>query len=115
MKHKEAQADSEAQARCDTMKKTINILSVIDIAVIALWAVALAFSRIFPETEFFSAAFVIIYAIAILTVLLHTIISVILLIKKKSYSLPLLISAYAINFAWTVILVMLIDYAKNIF
>lgn len=80
-----------------------------------LWAAFLTASRIFPETKFFSAAFVIVYAIAIITVLLHTIVSIVLLIKKKGCSLPLLISTYAINFVWVIILVMLISHAANIF
>ena len=96
------------------MKKALNILSTADLSVLALWAVLLAFSRFFPETEFFSAAFVVVYAIAIITVLIHTVVSVILLVKKKSFSLPLLILTYAINFAWIIILVVLINYAINI-
>ena len=97
------------------MKKALNILSAADLSVLVLWAAFLTASKIFPETEFFSAAFVIVYAIAIITVLLHTIVSIVLLIKKKSCSLPLLISTYAINFVWVIILVMLISHAANIF
>ncbi len=96
------------------MKKALNILSIADLCVLALWAVLLAFSRLFPETEIFSAAFVIVYAIAIIAVLIHTIVSAVLLIKKKDCSLPLLISTYAINFVWIIILVVLINYAINI-
>lgn len=96
------------------MKKALNILSAADLSVLVLWAAFLTASRIFPETEFFSVAFVIVYAIAIITVLLHTIVSIVLLIKKKGCSLPLLISTYAINFVWVIILAMLISHAANI-
>lgn len=96
------------------MKKALNIISIADLSVLALWAAFLTLSKIFPETEFFSATFVIIYAIAIVTVLLHTVISVILLAKKKNCSLLLLISTYAINFVWVIVLFALINYAINI-
>ncbi len=96
------------------MKKAINILSIIDLSILALWTVLLVLSRLFAETTFFAAATVIVYAIAILAVLIHTIATAILLIKKKKYSRPLLISAYLINILWVAILVAVINYAINI-
>lgn len=97
------------------VKKALNILSVIDLSLLALWALVLLLSRIFAENTYFSAAFVIIYAIAIIAVLIHTIASVILLLKKKKFSLPLLIFTYVMNIAWISILAMVINHATNIF
>ena len=38
------------------MKKALDIISIADLSVLALWAAFLTLSKIFPETEFFSAA-----------------------------------------------------------
>lgn len=114
MKQKEAQAASAARARYDIMKKTLNILSVTDLAVIGIWAIALAVSRLTAETpyaNYIAAAFVIIYAIAIVAVAAYTVASIILLIKKKKFSLPLLLFTYITNIAWVAIIFMVIDYA----
>ena len=51
----------------------------------------------------------------IIAVLIHTIASVILLLKKKKFSLPLLIFTYVMNIAWISILAMVINHATNIF
>ena len=96
------------------MKKTLNILSIADLSIIVLWAVALAVSRITAETQYanyIAAAFVIIYAIAILAVAAYTVASIILLLKKKKFSLPLLLFTYITNAAWVAIIFMVIDYA----
>lgn len=116
MKQREVQAVSAAQARCDYMKKTINILSIADLSVIALWAIALVISRLTAETSFAStiaAVFVVIYAVAIVFVAAYTIASIVLFIKKKKYSLPLVFFTYVINIAWVAIIFMVVDYAKE--
>lgn len=95
------------------MKKTINILAIADLSVLALWLISFIVSRLTAETSAaapISAAFVIIYAVAIITVLVFTVASVILLIKKKEFSLPLLIFTYVMNFAWIAVLVALIQH-----
>lgn len=95
------------------MKKTLNILSTVDLSVLALWLIAFIVARLTAETSAadpISAAFVIIYAVAIITVLVFTVASVILLIKKKEFSLPLLIFTYVMNFAWIAVLIALIQH-----
>lgn len=96
------------------MKKILNIFAIADLSVLALWLISLIVARITAETAAaypLAAAFVIIYIIAIITVAVFTVASVILLIKKKGFSLPLLIFTYVINFAWIAVLVAVV---KNI-
>ena len=93
------------------MKKTLNILSVTDLAVIGIWAIALAVSRLTAETAYanhIAAAFVIIYALAIIAVAAYTVASILLLIKKKEFSLPLLLFTYITNIAWVAIILWLL-------
>ena len=109
MKLKEAQAVSEAQARYNIMKKTLNALSITDLSVLALWLISFIVARLTADTAYadsFAAAFVIIYAIAIIAVVAYTVTSVILLIKKKKFSLPILITAYVANAVWVFVLIM---------
>lgn len=90
------------------MKKILNILSIADLSVLALWLISLIVARLTADTaaaDPIAAAFVIIYAVAIIAVLVYTIVSVILLIKKKEFSLPLLIFTYVMNFAWIAVLI----------
>ena len=118
MKQKEVQADSAAQARCKIMKKLLNILAITDLSVLALWAISLIISRIAADSatvDIFAAIFVIIYIIAIVIVAAFTVTSIILMVKKKKFSLPLMIFTYAVNIAWVAIFAMVIDYVKNIF
>ncbi len=108
MKPKEAQAASAAQARYDIMKKLLNIFAITDLSVLTLWLIIFIIARLTADTaaaDYFAAAFVIIYAIAIVAVLAFTVASVILLIKKKEFSLPLLIFTYVMNFAWIAVLI----------
>lgn len=91
------------------MKKTLNILSVVDLSVLALWLISFIVARLTAETAYadsFAAAFVIIYAIAAVTVVAYTITSIIFLVKKKKFSRPILIAAYVTNFTWVAVLAM---------
>lgn len=100
------------------MKKLINIFAIIDLSVIALWTVSLIIARITADTasaDIFAAIFVIIYIAAIIAVAAFTVASIILLIKKKKFSLPLLIFTYTINLAWVAVFAMVIEYVTNIF
>lgn len=118
MTPKEVPAVSAAQARYDIMKKTINILSTVDLSVLALWLISFIVSQITAQTpyaDYVAAAFVVIYAIAAVTVVAHTIASVVLLVMKKKFSLSLLITAYVANISWTVILAMVINRFLNAF
>ncbi|MBQ2846821.1 MAG: hypothetical protein IJE74_01005 [Clostridia bacterium] len=100
------------------MKKVLNILAITDLSVLALWAVTLIISRIAADSasaDVFAAIFVIIYIIAIVAVAAFTVASIILMVKKKKFSLPLMIFTYVVNIAWTAIFAMVIDYVTNIF
>ena len=91
------------------MKKTLNILSIADLSVLALWLISFIAARLTAETAYtdsFAAAFVIIYAIAAVAVVAYTIASVILLITKKKFSLSLLITAYITNLVWIAVFAM---------
>lgn len=63
----------------------------------------------------FAAAFVIIYATAAVAVAAYTVASVILLIMKKKFSLPLLITAYVANFIWISVFALVIHRFINAF
>ncbi len=94
------------------MKKTLNILSAVDLSIISLWLISLIISRITadkPYADKIAAVFVILYFIAVIVVAVYTVASVILLIKKKKFSLPLLIFTYAINFAWVTVLAIVLE------
>lgn len=117
-KLKEAQAVSAARARYDIMKKTINTLSIIDLSVLALWLISFVTARITAETpcaDYVAAAFVIIYGIATVAVAVHTIASVVLLIRKKKCTLSLLITTYVTNFIWVAVFAMVITRFLNAF
>lgn len=93
------------------MKKTLNIFAITDLSVLTLWIITLIAARIAADTSWadpVSAAFVIIYIIALAVVAAFTIASIILLIMKKQFSLPLLIFTYIMNFAWIAVLVAVI-------
>lgn len=95
------------------MKKFLNILAIADLSVLALWLISFIVARLTAETSAadpVAAAFVIIYAVAIITVSVFTVASVILLVKKKEFSLPLLIFTYVMNFAWVAVFVALIQH-----
>lgn len=100
------------------MKKTLNILSTVDLSVLALWLISFIVSRMTAETayaDYVAAAFVIIYGIATVAVVAYTIASVVLMIMKKKFSLPLLVTAYVANISWIVILAMVINRFINAF
>ncbi len=93
------------------MKKILNIFAITDLSVLALWLISFIVARLTADTPYadpIAAVFVIFYLIAIITVLVFTVASVIMLIMKKKFSLPLLIFTYAINLAWIAVLVMVI-------
>lgn len=100
------------------MKKTINILSIIDLSVLALWLISFITARItaeMPCADYVAAAFVIIYGIAAAAVVIHTIASVILLILRKKCSLSLLIATYVTNAVWSAVFAMVIIRFLNAF
>lgn len=118
MKLKEVQAVSVRQARCDFMKKAINIFSIVDLSLLALWLISFIAARITADMSFadkFAATFVIFYAIAAVAVVVHTVASVILLAVKKKGSMPLLITTYVINSVWAAIFAMVIHRFLNAF
>ncbi len=100
------------------MKKTLNILSTADLSVLALWLISFIAARLTAEIAYadaFAAAFVIIYAIAAVMVIVYTVASVILLIKKKKFSLSLLVTAYVTNLIWVAVFAMVIYRFMNAF
>lgn len=100
------------------MKKTLNIISVADLAVLALWAITLAVSRLTAETEisqYFAAAFVILYIAAIIVAAAYTVTSIVLFIKKKEFSFPLVFFTYVMNIAFVAVTALVIDYVKTLF
>ncbi len=100
------------------MKKTLNILSIADLSVLALWLISFVSARITADTSYadgFAAAFVIIYSIAAVAVISYTVASVILIIKKKKFSLPLLITAYVTNSVWIAVFALVIHRFLNAF
>lgn len=93
------------------MKKLLNIFAAADLSVLALWLISFIAARLTADKTYadaVAAVFVILYLIAIIAVLVFTVVSVILLIKKKEFSLPLLIFTYVINLAWIAVLVMVV-------
>ena len=91
------------------MKKTLNILSIADLSVLALWLISFIAARLTAETAYadsFAAAFVIIYAIAAVAVVAYTVATVILLVMKKKSSLSLLVTAYIANIVWVAVFAM---------
>lgn len=92
------------------MKKPINIISAVDLAAMALWLITLVISLV-TQNEIASVAFLIAYIISAVTVIAHTVSTVITLIKKKPYSKALLFTACTVNTVWFLILILVI---KNI-
>lgn len=89
------------------MKKTINILSAIDLSAMGLWLITLVIS-LMTQNEIASVAFLIAYIITVITVIAHTVSSVVTFVKKKPYSKALLITACTVNTVWFVILILVI-------
>lgn len=95
-------------------KSVLNIFSFVDLAVLALWLAVYVLARLTADTaatDYFSAAFVIVYVAEILWVLFYTAASIVLMIKKAPFSPAPLIVAYAANVVWIIVLVAVI---KNI-
>ena len=109
MKPKEAQAASGQQGRrkVKILKKLINLLSAVDLAVMALWVITLAVSLI-TQNEIASVFFLIAYIISAVAVISHTVSSVITFIKKKPYSKALVFITWAVNTVWFLILILVI-------
>ena len=91
------------------MRKTINILSAVDLLSIALWIVSLVAARILQK-DVFSVIFLWIYIAALLIVFAFTVSSVLLFLLKKvkSYSKPCFYTAWVINIIWIVIFIAVI-------
>lgn len=89
------------------MRKTINILSAIDLSAMVLWLITLVIS-LMTQNEIASVAFLIAYIITVITVIAHTVSSVVTFVKKKPYSKALLITACTVNTVWFVILILVI-------
>lgn len=88
-------------------KSILNIFSFVDLAVLVLWLVVYALARLTADTaatDYFSAAFVIVYVAAILWVLFYTVASIVLMIKKAPFSPVPLIGAYVLNIVWIIVL-----------
>lgn len=109
MKRKEAQADSGPPVRFEviSLKKSINILSAVDLAVMAIWVITLAVSLV-TQNEIASVFFLIAYIISAVSVIAHTVSTVITFVKKKLYSKPLLYTACTVNTVWFLILILVI-------
>lgn len=91
------------------MKKTINILSVIDLAAIAVWLTACILALIFAENTVISVIFLFAYILAFIAVAVFLVTSVILLILKKPFSKALLITAYAASAVWIIVFAAVIN------
>jgi len=91
------------------LRKTINILSAVDLLSIALWIVSLVAARILQK-DVFSVIFLWIYIAALLIVFAFTVSSVLLFLLKKvkSYSKPCFYTAWVINIIWIVIFIAVI-------
>lgn len=89
------------------MKKTINILSAIDLSAMGLWLITLVIS-LMTQNEIASVAFLIAYIITVITVIAHTVSTVVTFIKKMPYSKALLITACTVNTVWFVILILVV-------
>lgn len=87
------------------MKKNFyNILAVINLAILALWAGALIVARV-TGSEALSAVFVVITAIAVIVPVVYTVASVIGLVRKAELDKKLLGATYTINFVWLIVLI----------
>lgn len=89
------------------MRKTINILSAIDLSAMGLWLITLVIS-LMTQNEIASVAFLIAYIITVITVIAHIVSTVVTFVKKKPYSKALLITACTVNTVWFVILILVI-------
>lgn len=89
------------------MKKTINILSAVDLAAMAVWVITLVVSLV-TQNEIASVAFLIAYIITAISVIAHTVSTAVTFIKKKPYSKALLAAACTVNTVWFVILILVI-------
>ena len=97
------------------MKKPLNIISIINLAVMGLWAVSLGLSRIIPHNAT-AVIFLFAYIASVVTVAAFIIASTIIFIfgKNKDFSRPLFFSAFAIDIVWGIILAALIDYTIKV-
>lgn len=89
------------------MKKTINILSAVDLSAMGLWLITLVISLV-TQNEIASVFFLIAYIISVVTVIAHTVSTVVTFIKKNPYSKALLITACTVNTVWFLILILVI-------
>ncbi len=115
-KPKEARAVSEAQARYEVirLKKTVNILSAVDLAAMLLWVIALVVSLI-TQNEIASVVFLIAYIITVITVIAHTVSAALTLIKKRPYSKALVFGTCAVNTVWFLMLILVIRNMSDMF
>ena len=97
------------------MKKSINILSTIVLALFGAWVISFVAAQLIPN-DAASAVFLIIYIITILAVAAFIIGSVIIFITKKhkGFSIPLFASACVLTALWIAVLVAVIDYTVNL-
>ncbi len=87
------------------MKKSLhNILAIINLAILVLWAAVLAAARI-TGSDALSIAFVWVTLAAIIVPVVYTVVSAVMLIKKSPLSKKLLAATYSVNFVWLVVVI----------
>lgn len=96
------------------MKKTVNILSAVDLAAMLLWVITLAVSLI-TQNEIASVIFLIAYIITVVTVIAHTASTVKTIIRKSSYSKPLVFGTCAVNTVWFLMLILVVRNMSDMF
>lgn len=115
-KPKEVQAVSEAPVRYEVipLKKSVNILSAVDLAAMLLWVIALVVSLI-TQNEIASVVFLTAYIITVITVIAHTIFTAVTIIKKRHYSKALVFGTCAVNTVWFLMLILVIRNMSEMF
>lgn len=97
-------------------KSLVNIFSYVDFAVMFVWLAVFVAARAAADAAFadyLAAAYVIVYLAAIVWVLFYTVFSIVSMIKKKRFSVLPTVIAYALNIAFSAILISVIMNIKT--